>query len=60
MPVNMKTAAWSDWRSWQRAAALKARVQGSNPGDVGWITVLGKLLTDHASVTSAAEVQLYK
>ena len=37
----------------QGAAALKARVQGSNPGGVGWIAVLGKLLTDHASATSA-------
>ena len=38
-------------RKW--LAALKARVQGSNPGGVGWIAVLGKLLTDHASVASA-------
>ena len=32
-----------DWRSRYSAAALKARVQGSNPGGVGWIAVLGKL-----------------
>ena len=43
----------SDWRSRWSAAALKARVQGSNPGGVCWIAVLGKLLTDHASVASA-------
>ena len=35
-----------------RAAALKVTVQGSNPGCVGGLAVLGKLLTDRASVVS--------
>ena len=43
----------SDLRRRLRAPALKARVLGSNPGGVGGIAVLGKLLTDHASVASA-------
>ena len=31
----------SDWRNRWSAAALKARVQGSNPGGVGGIAVVG-------------------
>ena len=53
MAQIIKRYVRSDWRSRLSAAALKARVLGSNPGGVGGIAVLGKLLTDHASVASA-------